>query len=333
MSAPELAERCTRHFIIRGMPEEDAKIASDILIHANLRGVDSHGVARMTYYDMIIAEGTINMTPDIKIRSTGLVSATVDGDDGLGLVVAYRATEAAIEIAKRSGVAVVAVNGSSHCGALSYYVKMAARNGLIGIASTQADSGVMAFGGKKPFFGTNPLAYGFPAKKHPPVILDMATSAVAMGKIVHDYANRGEPIPHGWAVDDEGNSVTDPLQAKWGVHFGGAKGFGLALVADVFSGLLTSGSFASHVKRYIGNDSGKSNIGQFLCLIDPAYFTDTDRFLEQMDMMIDEIHAIPPAEGFQRVMVPGEPERLKEERRRKEGIPLPLNIFRLFFDE
>jgi len=202
------------------------------------------------------------------------------------------------------------------------------------MAVTNAGPGVIAFGGKKPFFGTNPLAFGFPAGRNSPIILDMATSSVAMGKITHDYLLRGKPIPVGWAVDDDGNSTTDPSLAKWMLHFGGAKGFGLAMVVDILAGILTGGSFSHHLRLYLGDDdSSKSNLGVYFCAFDPSRFTDIQRFKDQIDLMIDEIHAVPPAEGFEQVMVPGEPERLKEAYRTVSGIPLTRDIYEFLFDD
>jgi ureidoglycolate dehydrogenase (NAD+) len=327
VSVRELTEQCVKHLMKAGMPDEDARIATDVMIHANLRGVDSHGVARMEYYDAIFAHGDINFHPQIKIKQTGMVTATVDGDDGLGLVVSYSAAKKAIEMAKDKGVGMVGVFNSSHCGAQSYYLKMAAEEKLISIAMSNAGSAVIPFGGKQPFFGTNPVAFGFPARRHPPILLDMATSVVAGGKIVHDYLHRGKSIPIGWAVDEEGNDVTDPKLAKWLLHFAGPKGFGLAMVADIFSGMLSGGAFGPHL---IVNE--KQTLGQFLCFIDPAYFSDRDEFLDKIDQMIDEIHAIPPASGFERVMVPGEPEQLREVHHSQYGISLPMNIYEMFFE-
>ncbi len=334
VSVQDLTKQCVKHFMKVGLTEKDATTSTDILVHANLRGVDSHGTSRMPYYEGIITDGIITNNPQITIKETGPASAIIDGNNGLGLVIAHKATEKAIEMAKRNGVGMVGAFNSCHCGSLSYYVKMAAEHDLIGMATTNAGPGVIAFGGKKPFFGTNPIAFGFPAGKNPPVILDMATSTVAMGRITHDYLLRGQPIPLGWAVDDDGNDTTDPSLAKWMLHFGGAKGFGLAMVADIFAGILTGGSFSHHLRLYFGDDdSSKSNLGVYVCAFDPNMFTDINRFKDQMDLMIDEIHDVPPAEGFNRVMVPGEPERLKEEHRSVAGIPLTREIYEFLFDD
>ncbi|AZN41379.1 ureidoglycolate dehydrogenase [Paenibacillus albus] len=332
VSHNELKERCIRKFMDAGVPEKDANIATDVLVHANLRGVDSHGTMRMEHYIKKLTAGGIHATPTIQVRETGPVTSVVDGDDGLGHIVAYRAMEEAIDLAKTKGVGMVGAVNSSHCGALSYFVEMAAENRLIGMVMCNTDSGVVPFGGRSSFFGTNPIAYGFPAKRNPPVILDMATSTVAFGKVM-DYSQRGKQIPAEWAVDAEGRSTTDPDKVRYMNHFGGAKGFGMAFVVDVFSSILMGAAFGPHVKGMYGADYAQPRkLAQFFCAVNPSYFTETDRFLEQMDQLIDELHTAEPAEGFSRVLVPGEPEMMQKEKRLVEGIPLPEAVYRFLFD-
>lgn len=326
ISRDELLDLCVKVFTHAGVPAEHASIAADVLVHANLRGVDSHGVLRVAHYVNKIAQGGINPVPVLQVRDTGPVTAIVDGADGLGHVVAHRAMETAIERALDKGVGVVGAINSSHCGALSYFLQMAVRRNLIAIVMSNTDKAAAPFGGKAKFFGTNPIGFGFPARKHRPIILDMATTTVAYGKVI-DHKLQGKPIPHGWAVDEEGRSVTDPNLAHAMTHFGGAKGFGLALVVDVFSSILMGAAFGPHVETMYAEDlSRKRKLGQFFCAIHPAYFTQMDRFLDQVDNMIDELHEMPTAEGFAKVMVPGEPEHLQEERRLLEGIPIPDEV-------
>lgn len=321
----ELLELCIRAFMAVGVPMEHAEIAADVLVHANLRGVDSHGVLRMEHYVNKILHGGINPLPDIRVKRTGPVTALVDGDDGLGHVVARAAMDEAIRLAEASGTGTVGAVNSSHCGALSYFVRMAADRGLIGIVMSNTDKGAVPFGGKRMFFGTNPIAFGFPTRRHPSVILDMATSTVAYGKVL-DAKLKGKQIPPDWAVDGEGRSVTDPESVRAMLHFGGAKGYGLALAVDVFSSILMGAAYGPHVVPMYGGDVGeKRKLGQFFCAIHPAYFTDPDRFLDQMDGMIDELHEVPPADGFAAVLTPGEPETATEALRLRQGIPLPAS--------
>lgn len=324
----ELKELCARKFMAAGIPEDHARIAADVLVHANLRGVDSHGVLRMEHYINKIAFGGIEKNPDIRIEQTGPVTAIVDGGDGLGHVVVDRALEHAVELAREQGVGMVGAVNSSHCGALSYFVRKAALQGFVGLAMTNTDKMVVPFGGKSAFFGTNPLAYGFPAASHPPVILDMATSAAAYGKIL-EAQSAGKTIPADWAVDRDGRPITRPEDFAALLPFGGAKGYGLGMVVDIFAGILMGASFGPHVNPMHGGDyRQKRKLGHFVCAIDPGKFTSAERFAEQMDRMIEELGQASPADGFDRVMVPGEPEHLTEIRRRKHGIPVPGGIYR-----
>jgi ureidoglycolate dehydrogenase (NAD+) len=321
-----LKERVVIKLEEAGVPSDQAQTVAEVLVHADLRGVHSHGVLRTEHYVKRVTEGGLNPNPTIKVKETGPVSALVDGDDGFGHVVAKKAMEVAIELAHEKGVGFVGVENSSHCGALSYFLTQAAKENLIGIAMTHTDKIVVPFGGAKPYFGTNPIAFGVPTKKGHPVILDMATSEVAFGKILH-AKDKGSHIPPTWGVDTSGQPTTDPNQVTSLLPFGGAKGYGLAMVVEIFSGLLTGSAFGPHVKPMYGNYNEMRKLGHFMCAIHPSVFNRGDSFLEAMDQMIDEIHQVQPAKGFERVMVPGEPEQLKEERYLKEGIPVPETVY------
>ncbi|MFD1427726.1 ureidoglycolate dehydrogenase [Kroppenstedtia sanguinis] len=309
-----------------GVPENDAAKVADVLVHADLRGVNSHGSLRTEQYVTRLEAGSINPAPDIGFSATGPVTGVVDGDDGLGHVVGDFAMDRAIGMAKENGVGMVTAMNSSHCGALSYFVQKAADAGLIGIAMTHTDKIVVPFGGKESFLGTNPIAYGVPAKGEKPLILDMATSNVALGKVLQSEAE-GKEIPPGWGVDDEGREVTDPSRVKSLVPFGGPKGYGLALIVDIFSGLLAGAAFGPHISKMYGDYDKKRKLGHYFCAINPANFTDPDTFLDQMDRMIRELHEVPPAEGFERVLVPGEIEQMNEACSRTEGIRIPEKTY------
>ncbi len=326
VSKEELTNLVKNKLMGVGVPEEGAETVADVLVHANLRNVNSHGVLRTEHYTKRIREGGININPNITINNTGPSSAIVDGDDGLGHIVAKKAMDHAVELAKKNGIGMISVINSSHCGALSYFVNQAANENMIGIAMTHTDSFVVPFGGKKPFFGTNPIAFGFPAMKNKPVILDMATSNAAMGKILH-AKETGKSIPNNWGVDENGIPTTDPNNVTALLPFGGPKGYGLGMVVDVFSGLLTGAAFGPHISLMYGDLDKKRKLGHFIGAINPEFFTDTEEFLVNMDRMIDEIHQVEPANGFDKVLVPGEPETLKEEIRLKEGIPITESIY------
>ncbi|KZM58868.1 ureidoglycolate dehydrogenase [Geobacillus stearothermophilus] len=322
----ELKDLCASKLVKVGVKPEHAEIVADVLVHADLRGVSSHGVLRTEHYVRRVQEGGINLNPNIAVKETGVVTAIVDGDDGFGHVISKYAMEHAIKKAKEKGVGVVGVINSSHCGALSYYVKQAAEENLIGIAMSHTDKVVVPFGGAKPFFGTNPIAYGFPAMKHKPVILDMATSNVAFGKILH-ARETGKSIPADWGVDSNGRPTTNPYEVEALLPFAGPKGYGLAMVVDIFSGILVGAAFGPHIVPMYGEYNKKRKLGHFYCAINPAAFIDVHSFLSNMDRMIDEIHECQPAEGFSKVMVPGEPEQLHEEERMKNGVPVPESVY------
>ncbi|MEC5424530.1 ureidoglycolate dehydrogenase [Virgibacillus sp. C22-A2] len=303
-----------------------AEKIAEILIHADLRGVSSHGVLRTEHYINRLTKGGLNANPGISVNKSGHVTAVVDGDNGFGHLIADKAMEVAIDLAKENGIGMVTAMNSSHCGALSYFVNRAAQENLIGIAMTHTDKIVVPFGGKEPFLGTNPIAYGVPAKKNKPFILDMATSTVALGKILQ-HKEEGKEIPVGWGVDADGNAVTDPSKVMALSPFGGPKGYGLSLVVDIFSGLLAGASFGLHVNKMYGDLDKHRHLGHYFCVINPSYFTDTETFLTNMDQMIDEIHNSSPAEGFDKVLIPGEIEQLNEEKNKVEGIKIASTVY------
>ncbi|MBP1993702.1 ureidoglycolate dehydrogenase [Paenibacillus eucommiae] len=327
LSPQQLTELCVNKLTKAGIAHEHARITADVLVHANLRGVDSHGVLRMEHYIQKITHGGINANPQITVHPTGPVTATVDGDDGLGHIIAEKAMSHAIELARASGIGMVGATNSSHCGALSYFAEMAARQNMIGMVMTNTDKMVVPFGGSQAFFGTNPMAFGFPSGTKPPIIVDMATSSVAYGKILESL-QAGKSIPADWAVDAEGKPVTDPHQFSALLPFGGAKGYALGLVVDIFAGILTGSPYGPHVSQMYGGDyTDRRKLGHFFCAIDVSRFTGRDSFLANIDQMMDELHTVPPAPGNKGVMLPGEPEYLRACDRQDKGIPIPLELF------
>ncbi|MGD6846433.1 ureidoglycolate dehydrogenase [Rossellomorea aquimaris] len=326
VSHEELRKLAAAKLIWAGLDAHHAGVVADVLVHADLRGVSSHGVLRTEHYVRRLHEGGLNKNPSFSFEQTGPCSGIFNGDDGLGHVVAKNAMEEAIKLAKNSGIGMITVTNSSHCGALSYFVQQAAVEGLIGVAMTHTDKIVVPFGGAKPFLGTNPIAYGFPAKNHKPIILDMATSNVALGKIL--YAKEaGKEIPEGWGVDEQGNATTDPEKVSALTPFAGPKGYGLGMVVDIFSGLLAGAAFGPHISKMYGEYNQQRKLGHYVCAINPTFFTNKEEFLGSMDRMIDELHAVKPAEGFNQVFVPGEPEQIKEEKQLREGVLMTETVY------
>ncbi|ULM94937.1 ureidoglycolate dehydrogenase [Peribacillus frigoritolerans] len=309
-----------------GLNEETAGKIAEVLVHADLRNVNSHGVLRTEHYVNRLKAGGINPEAQISFQKTGPVTGVVDGDDGFGHVISDVAMDHAIDMARENGVGMVTVFNSSHCGALSYFVQKAADAKLIGIAMSHTDKIVVPFGGKTSFLGTNPIAYGVPAKTKKPYILDMATSNVAWGKILQ-AREEGKEIPEGWGVDEHGAAVTDPNKVVSLSTFGGPKGYGLSVIVDVFSGLLAGAAFGPHIGKMYDDLDKKRKLGHYFCVINPSFFTDTDIFLEQMDQMIEELKQVEPAPGFDRVYVPGEIEQINEEKNLKHGITIASSVY------
>ncbi|MBM7573584.1 ureidoglycolate dehydrogenase [Aquibacillus albus] len=322
----ELKQLVVKKLTEAGLNENNASVVADVLVHADLRGVSSHGVLRTEHYVKRIKEGGLNPNPSFNVKETGPSSAIFDGDDGMGHAITKEAMDKAIEIADKNGIGMVGVVNSSHCGALSYFVQQAAEKNMIGITMTHTDKVVVPFGGAKPFFGTNPIAFGFPANENKPVILDMATSNVAFGKVLH-AREAGNEVPADWGVDENGTPTTDPNKVSALLPFAGPKGYGLAMVVDVLSGILTGSAFGPHINPMYDEYGKMRKLGHFVCAVNPGIFSDREGFLSNIDQMINEIHESQPAQGFNKVMVPGEPEQLREADRLKEGIPVTETVY------
>ncbi|MBO7392743.1 MAG: Ldh family oxidoreductase [Abditibacteriota bacterium] len=321
VKADELKKQVVGVFTKRGVPAEDADIIADVMVHANLRGVESHGVIRVPHYIRRLENGTVDGKAKLDVKKTGPSTATINGNDGYGHVAMVHATKLAIELAKETGVGVVAVNHSSHCGALSYYGQMAIDAGMVCFCCTQTDGAVVPFGGRKPFAGTNPLCFAGPSETGSPIILDMATSTVAGGHIFKARTDH-KPIPLGWGTDTDGNPTTDPNKAVYFTPAGGPKGYGLGVVVDMLTGILSGGQFGPHVPGMYTRMDVKRDLAHFVMVVDPARFEGGKTFKARLTEMVNEIHEIPPAEGFKSVLAPGEPEYLKQEARKVDGVML-----------
>jgi len=246
-------------------------------------------------------------------------TAVVDAHQAMGQVAAHAGMELAVESAIRTGQGSVAIRNSTHCGALAYFAMMAPVAGCIGFAVTNAGMNMMPWGGKAKLVGNNPLAYAVPTPEAFPLVLDMATSVVAGGKL--DIAIlRGESIPEGWALGPDGQPTTDPATGRDGslLPIGGPKGYGLAVLLDVLSGVLAGGRF--------GQGLGMSGASHFVQALRIDAFSPADDFLKRMGALIDQIHDCPTVPGVDRIYVPGEIEHDLSEVRLKEGIPLPVNL-------
>ncbi|HEV7349746.1 Ldh family oxidoreductase [Telluribacter sp.] len=338
-TAEQLRRFTTRIFEYFGVPAEDAALAADVLAYSDEHGIDSHGVARLkTYYDLLKA-GRINPRPDIKIiRGKGSV-ATVDGDNGLGLVVGPKCMEMAMERADSFGSGWISVSNTNHYGAAGYYPVMALKQDLIGLSMTNTTKGVVPFNGAEKMLGTNPVAIAFPAFKEPPVVIDFASSAVAYGKV--EIARRkGEKVPEGWCIDKEGNSTHEPAEMMEGGALlplgsdekgSGHKGYCLATMVDVLSAVLSGanwGPFATPfaIQVEATNRQVGKGIGHFFGAWDIDGFRDKTEFKKDMDDWIRTMRSTRPLPGKKEVLIPGDPERLAYQRRMQEGIPVNREV-------
>lgn len=296
-----------------GLANADARLVAETLVAANLRGVDSHGVVRLPHYATRLRNGSVKARPNITARRTGPSAAVVEGDAGMGQLVAARAMQEAIQLCRESGVGAVVARNSSHCGACAWFVEMAVREGMIGVALTHTDPIMVPPGMKRIFLGSNPIAFGAPGARAP-VIIDMSTTHVAWGKVLV-ARQEGKSIPPDWGVDQDGKPATDPHQVVGLAPTGGHKGYALAAMVEILCAQLAGVPFGLHVTKMYGELDKPRNLGHFMLALDLARFTDPAAFRAQIAAFIGEAHA----EGG---LAPGDPERMNAERRRREGIEL-----------
>lgn len=307
-----------------GVPTADAAIVADCLVTANLSGIDSHGVVRLAHYVRRLENGTIRTRPQLTFTPTAPAIGILDGGDGLGHVVAYHATTHAMNLAAEAGTGMVAVGNSSHFGMAGFYILRMVAAGYAGISMTATDRMLVPYGARKAFFGTNPICFGFPTDDIP-VVLDMATTAMAYGKIAL-AAVEGKPIPATWAVDADGNPTTDPAAVAGMYPMAGPKGSGLAMVIDIFCSLLTGMAWGPHINRMYAEMDAPRHLGHFVMAIDVKRFLPLETFKQNLDAMLGEFTALAPADGFEQVYYPGQIEGLRRRQRQAEGIPLEAGL-------
>jgi len=322
----ELRSLVSKKLTDAGLNQPDAHIVADVLVHADMRGVRSHGVIRTEHYVTRLNAGSLNRNPTFSFAKIRPGAGMLDADDGMGHPACLEAVSKACDLARDAGIAMVGVCNGSHCGALSYFMMHAVSKNMIGIGVTHTDKCVAPFGGSQAFFGTNPIAFGFPTRKHDPVILDMATSNTAFGKILHARETNAS-IPGDWGIDNNGHPTTDPNKVAAMTPFGGHKGYGIALVIDVLTGVLLGAEYGPHITAMYGDYEKPRKLASTMIAIDPDTYAGLDQFCSKMDAMVADLHAEPPAPGFDKVLVPGEIEWNNERTSREHGVPVLETIY------
>ncbi|RQM08286.1 hypothetical protein DH86_00001486, partial [Scytalidium sp. 3C] len=305
-----------------GVLAENAVIIARCLVQADLRGVDTHGINRIPSYMARIRQGVLDAKATPTLTKVTPVVAQVDGHNGFGFLAAYKGMACAIQMAKEFGIGMVSVKHSNHFGMSAWLVQQALDDGMMSLVFTNSSPALPVWGGKSKLMGVSPIACGAPGGKQPPFILDMAPSVAARGKI-YKAKRRGEKIPLDWALDGEGKPTDDPEKALEGVMLpmGGPKGSALAVMMDVFSGVLSGSAFAGHVTGPY-DPSKPADVGHFLVAIKPDLFMDLEEFKARMDYLYQRVVGSDKMHGVDRIYFPGEIEQLRQEERLREGIPL-----------
>jgi L-2-hydroxycarboxylate dehydrogenase (NAD+) len=336
--AADLLDFTVRAFVGMGVPLQDARITADVLVEANLRGIDSHGVARLARYVNGLRDGVMVARPRQRVVVETPTTVTMDAGAGLGQPVSYRAMKQALEKAKTYGCGFATVRNSNHYGIAGYYAMMALKEDMIGISTTNAAVLVVPTFGRNAMYGTNPIALAVPADKEHPLVMDMATSTVPRGKL-EVYNRQEKPLPLGWATDESGVPTSDagqvldnflkragggllPLGGA-GEEMSGYKGYGMGLMVEILSAVLPGAAFLTHV--YPKDETGKpapANLGHFFGAWRVDAFRDAAEFKADMDQLIRELKGGALAEGATRIYVHGEKEFEEADRRSEQGIPL-----------
>jgi LDH2 family malate/lactate/ureidoglycolate dehydrogenase len=306
-----------------GVPGEDARFVAETLVQAELWGHGSHGVLRVGWYHARLRSGAMKVrTAPRTVIDAGAV-AVIDGDDGIGQVIARHALDEAVRRAKQHGIAAVAVRNSNHFGTCMYYTRRGALQGCVTLLTTNAGPNLPPWGGLKKMLGTNPWSVAAPAGRFPPMLMDVATSGVARGKI-YLAQQRGEPIPDTWALDANGQPTTDPKAALEGfvLPMAGHKGYAIAMAIDVLSGVLSGSGFLDDVHGPY-DAVNRSRAGHLLVALDIEAFQPRAEFDRRMESYIERLKAVPVAAGHEGVFYPGEREAISDVRLRQEGLTLP----------
>jgi len=315
-------------FLRAGMPAQDAATVAQLMAEADLQGSDGHGIIRLPQYLRRIKAGGVDLHPDIRMVEERAAMALLDGGNGMGHLVMKRAAEIAIAKARTAGVAWVGSRFSNHAGPASLYARMPLAHDMIGLYFAVGNANHLpAWGGLDMLLSTNPIAAAIPAGEESPVVLDMASTVAAYGK-VKAKAQRGEAMPEGWMIDRQGRPLTDPKRAEEGflLPIGGYKGYGLALVFGLLAGTLNGAAMGREVIDFNHDDKSITNTGQAIVAIDVAAFGDVAQFKRRVDTLVRELRSSERMPGVDRIWMPGEQSAARRIDYAKNGIPLPAAL-------
>jgi LDH2 family malate/lactate/ureidoglycolate dehydrogenase len=330
LTEERLQQLATDALVGLGLTREDAHDAALILVMADLFGLHTHGVSRIESYGERLRMAGIKARPSITVEQVAPTMLRVDGDNGVGTLVGYRALQAAMTAAKAHGMAIAFVRGSNHFGPISPYSYLAAQAGFASMVCSNATTTIAPWGGTDARLGNSPLGYGVPRPGGEPVFVDMAMSVVARAKI-RNAAKAGQSIPNTWGTDKAGRPTTDPQAALDGflLPIGGHKGYGLALIVDLFAGLLSGAAYLTHVKSWVDDPELPQNIGHFFFLFDTARLGPSAWLADRMADFASILHDSPPVDPKAPVLVPGEIETRKMAQHRTHGIPIDAPLVEL----
>jgi L-2-hydroxycarboxylate dehydrogenase (NAD+) len=333
--APRIAAARLTSFIAAayravGIAAADAERAAELMAASDLSGADGHGVFRLPQYIRRIMAGGLNTSPEIRVIRQARAAAVVDGDNGLGSLVVARAVEEAIALARDNGVGWVGVRCGNHAGAAAVYAAMPLAYDMIGLYFAVGNANHLPpWGGVDMLLSTNPIAIAVPALEEPPLVLDMATTVAAYGK-VKVAAQQGKTMPEGWMIDREGHPLVDPNRADDGflLPIGGYKGAALALMFGLLAGTLNGAANGADVVDFNKDDATPTNTGQAICVIDVKAFAEPVGFKRQVDSVIRQLHGSALLPGFDRIRLPGEDRYRRTVERQAQGIPIPPALHR-----
>lgn len=313
-----------------GLPDADAFTVATLMAEADLQGSDGHGIMRLQQYAKRIRAGGVNPRPDIRVVQERAGMALIHGDNGMGHLVMQRAARLAIEKARVAGVAWVGAQWSNHAGPASLYARMPLAHDMIGLYFAVGNANHLPpWGGLDMLLSTNPIAVAVPAGAEAPVVLDMATTVAAYGK-VKAKAQRGETMPEGWMIDRDGRPLTDPRRADEGflLPIGGYKGYGLALLVGLLAGTLNHAAMGKNVVDFNHDQSSVTNTGQAVVAIDIAAFGDIDAFKARVDTLVRDLRGSRRMPGVERIWLPGEQSQAKRIAYARDGIPIAAGLMR-----